>query len=167
MSYHQETDPRISVPTTDQSISFISAAPYDETTVGNPATSYPSSATGLSIIEGAWHTIHQLDNANVVKEGERALTVIRDTASDYQRSGRDIAHLPPLRTFVSDDGSVLIEWIFSDFRVGFSLEPDPRESGWYLVSGKNLNSVEASGTATGTDWKRVVPQLFDFALLNS
>ena len=53
--------------------------------------------------------------------------------------------LPPLTFFQEDDESILLEWIFSDFRIGFSFEFDKQKSNWYIIANKNLNSANASG----------------------
>ncbi len=42
-----------------------------------------------------------------------------------------------------DDGSAIIEWIFPDARLGFTIEPEPEEdeSGWYIIVGKGENMI--------------------------
>jgi len=43
--------------------------------------------------------------------------------------------LKPLISRCSD-GSILLEWIKKDWRFGISIEKDPAESSWYLVTRK-------------------------------
>jgi hypothetical protein len=84
-----------------------------------------------------------------------------------EREGRepnDMPPLPPLRACVDIDGSVLLEWIFPDFRVGFNIEPDPQDSGWHLVSNKKVGEITASGQLTNTS--EIVAALLDFILPN-
>jgi hypothetical protein len=44
-----------------------------------------------------------------------------------------------------ENGSVLLEWVFPDFRIGFNIEPTSEESGWYMVSNKRLHEQTKSG----------------------
>ena len=57
----------------------------------------------------------------------------------------DTSKLPPVRAFEPEDDSLLIEWIFPHHRVGFSIESDRQESGWFLVSDKSAQSINAWG----------------------
>jgi hypothetical protein len=56
----------------------------------------------------------------------------------------DLTDIPPICAHLSEDGSVLLEWIFSDFRIGFNIEPNPDESGWHLISNKRLGEIAVS-----------------------
>lgn len=47
--------------------------------------------------------------------------------------------LHPLKFVKVDDGSILIEWIYSSFRIGFSVEKNEQDSFWYLVSNFNMD----------------------------
>lgn len=58
---------------------------------------------------------------------------------------QDSGNFPPLLMHSLNDGSVLIEWIYPDFRIGFSFESNIKESSWYLVSNKHLNEISSSG----------------------
>jgi len=44
-----------------------------------------------------------------------------------------------------DDESVLAEWIFKEFRIGFSFEKDEKESSWFFVSTHTFDSLNTSG----------------------
>lgn len=44
-----------------------------------------------------------------------------------------------------DDGSILVEWIDHDFRVGFSIERILSESSWYVVSNSTLGNISECG----------------------
>ena len=63
----------------------------------------------------------------------------------FQTQGFDLGHLPNLLAFDVEDGSILIEWIFDDFRVGFGIEPTLSESSWYLVSNIRLGDINLAG----------------------
>ena len=76
-------------------------------------------------------------------------------------------YLPPLKLKFNDDGSVLIEWIFRDYRVGFSIEPILDESSWYLVSNKNLEELSSSGDLKAKEFESIISSLLPFVLMNT
>jgi hypothetical protein len=76
-------------------------------------------------------------------------------------------HLPPLIMRTMEDESVLIEWIFPDFRIGFSIEPKEKESSWYLVSNKKFNEVSFSGLLEFSQLSFLIIDLLEFAMTNS
>lgn len=67
-------------------------------------------------------------------------------------------NLPPLRITALDDSSYLLEWTFKDRRLGFSLEPDPKDSGWYYVFARGSSELYESGTMDQLDAERLVLQ---------
>ena len=79
-----------------------------------------------------------------------------------------IGSLPPLRISINgEDNSVLIEWIFRDFRIGFSIEANHSQSNWYLVSNENLNRVDQSGLLSSQDIDELLTSLIAFVLSNT
>ena len=104
----------------------------DETCSGRTdAESLPLSVRNL--IAPAWNAVEQVEDQNVADGARRILSIFSEAILTFQRRGFDLGHLPQLHAFDVQDGSILIEWIFDDFRVGFSIEPIPSESSWYLV----------------------------------
>ncbi len=53
--------------------------------------------------------------------------------------------ITPLSMNVIEDGSVLIEWAFKDFRIGFSFEENSEESSYYFVTNSKLGEMCNSG----------------------
>lgn len=76
-------------------------------------------------------------------------------------------YLPPLMFNNLVDGSVLLEWVFKDFRVGFAFETDNNESSWYLVANKNLEEASMSGLLRGSELKSLLNKLIVFVLRNT
>jgi len=87
----------------------------------------------------------QIQNPSVAEQLSKLLSTIYILFRATPREAREMSSIPPLRAHVDEDGSVLLEWIFSDFRVGFNIEPNPDDSGWHLVSDKTHNVYTASG----------------------
>jgi hypothetical protein len=64
--------------------------------------------------------------------------------------------LPPLRLSALEDSSYLLEWTFKDRRLGFSFEPDPKDSGWYYVYSKGSSELYESGTMDQLEIERLI-----------
>ncbi|PSM31679.1 hypothetical protein BVG81_004225 [Haliangium sp. UPWRP_2] len=71
-------------------------------------------------------------------------------------AGLDLHDAPPLRTAEAPDGSFLIEWVFSDRRLGFNIEPEQDDSGWYFVSSKRAGGSCAAGSLSSMDIKLLI-----------
>ena len=63
---------------------------------------------------------------------------------------------PPLRLAALEDSSYLLEWTFKDRRLGFSFEPDPKESGWYYVYSSGSSERYESGTMDQLEMSRLI-----------
>jgi hypothetical protein len=122
---------------------------------------------GSNLLNPARQVISQIKDTYLAKEADKLLAVIQEMIMLLQRHGNDLSYLPPFRAFSVDDGSLLIEWTFTAFRVGFSIEIDPKDSGWYLVTNKSLGEINASGFISDANLKSIIPWLFGFVLLNT
>lgn len=66
--------------------------------------------------------------------------VIREQATELVRSlSRALAtvdtnSLPPLHVFTEDDGSLFLEWMLPGKRIGVTIEENPDDSCWFIVS---------------------------------
>lgn len=89
--------------------------------------------------------ISQIQNPNVAKQLDSLLSIIDNLFYVAKQSKVDISRIPPLRPYIDEDDSVLLEWIFPDFRIGFNLEPNPDDSGYHMVSNKQLRETTTSG----------------------
>jgi hypothetical protein len=65
-----------------------------------------------------------------------------------QNSLRTVGNLPSLIISLLEDASLLIEWGFKDFKIGFSFEPKEDESSWYIVTNDKFQDANASGSGT-------------------
>ncbi len=76
-------------------------------------------------------------------------------------------YLPPLKIQYLEDASVLMEWIFKDFRTGFSIEPIGNESSWYLVSNRNLDEESYGGQLDTSKAEQLLSSILSFVLANT
>jgi hypothetical protein len=116
------------------------------------------------LLREAREVISRVENASLAKQTEKLLSILGQMMQAIKKERPELSDIPRLHAHIDEDESVLIEWIFPDFRVGFNIEPDPEDSGWHLVSNKKVGEITASGQLTNTG--EIVAALLDFILLN-
>ena len=85
----------------------------------------------------------------------------------YYSQSFEISHLPPLHVVIADDGSILIEWIFTDFRIAFSIETNLSESSWFLVTNKKLEEIAKSGYISSDNLEGLIDEIVHFVIENT
>jgi len=89
------------------------------------------------IVAKARTVIAGLDSPDV----HRRAVAILDQIVDALRE-TDTSDLRGLWAFCVDDGSAAMEWVLrQDIRLGFSIELDESESGWYIIVGKRDDMI--------------------------
>jgi len=76
-------------------------------------------------------------------------------------------YLPNMMVEINDDSSVFFEWIFKDFRIGFSIELNVNESSWYLITNKNLEELSVSGSLYAGELSLVITKIIKYVLENT
>ena len=74
--------------------------------------------------------------------------------------------LPKLSLTQEDDESVMIEWIYESFRIGFSFEND-ESANWFLVTNDKHDEFWTSGKITEEFYINELIEIIKFATLNS
>lgn len=120
-----------------------------------------------NILRNADFGIPNPDNSHTIKYVKILSTAFQDVLLRNRTNIKNAANLPPLNYRWLEDNSALIEWIFKDFRIGFSIEPKIEESGWYLVTNSNLEEISASGLLDFLNLEQLLLNLLNFALANS
>jgi hypothetical protein len=115
-------------------------------------------------VKQARKIIPQIENPCVAKQLDNLLSFVNKIVSTLMKSEEDLKLIPPIHPHVEEDGSVLLQWIFPDFRVGFNIEPNPNDSGWHLVANKRLGDITASGQLTNMGEITII--LLDFIRSN-
>jgi heat shock protein HspQ len=88
---------------------------------------------------------------------------LRNYSSQYE----ELSHLPQIHLNFEDDGTILIEWLFFGFNIGFTIESEITQSSWYLVSNEKLDYETASGFLNTNNIEGVLDDLFNFILKNT
>jgi|GEM_PF-3125841 len=105
-------------------------------------------AAGEQPFSHAIARIHALSSAS----GTAAMFVLnglKNASSTYQRLG-----LPSLAAAIEpDEGTISLEWILPDRRLGFFCDPEPNDSSWFLV--RRFGAISSSGPLRDADIARL------------
>jgi hypothetical protein len=75
-------------------------------------------------------------------------------------TGIDLSVAPSLEIVDAEDGSVLIEWNLADRKVGFNIEPQEGQSGWYFAFSRASGGQCGSGSLASLDVKDLLQRMF-------
>jgi hypothetical protein len=100
-------------------------------------------------------------------QAQLLISSIKSMMSLSSRFGLDASIIPQIHADVLDDGSLLMEWILPNFRLGFGLEEDSAQSSWFLITDESLGSISCSGSLTDDPPLKLVWWLTSFLVLNS
>jgi hypothetical protein len=92
---------------------------------------------------------------------------LQNNLISFRSKSEGTSHLPQIHISFMEDDSIFIEWIFYDFRIGFSIEKEIKQSSWYLVSNKNLENVAKSGYFDKQNVDLIIRDLFAFIYINT
>ncbi|MHB8336514.1 MAG: hypothetical protein ACYDEE_03760 [Ignavibacteriaceae bacterium] len=120
---------------------------------------------GLNIFKN-YREIENISNLNVKKQAIEFLFKFQNILLTIKDRINFSGSLPPLTIEVGDDGSVLIEWIFKDFRMGFAFEENEQESSWYFLSNQKFGNIDISGSFINTDIYKILEQSVIVLLAN-
>ncbi len=139
----------------------------DETTGDQNNICSAQLLTDAGLIEQALNTVCKSENAIIRDQAVKLLFLFRDLFKSFQAASVDTSRLPPLQAAIVEDGSILIEWIFPDFRMGFNIEQDTKNNSWFLVSSKKLDEFSSSGYLSTRNLRSTILNLLKFAINNS
>lgn len=159
----QETDSKMVFPIP----SGTYAAQLANETFGEKAFLNYFSPTESRLIRPALDTLKSAQNQEVAKEAKKVLLLIKETVSTFQQFSFDLTLLPSIHAFENEDGAILLEWIFKNYRIGFGVEVDPNDSGWFLVTKRDLGEISASGYTANTDMRKTIHWLLNFIISQS
>ena len=165
IAYLQETD-STSVDCTTMPIALVRNTSPDETFGKSEDAEFLDNRLGWSVLYSARTIACRAEVAGVSAAASQLLSHIEKCAFKFQKAGFDINDVPTLYAFAIEDGSLAFEWIFDDFRLGFTIEVDEKGSCWYLVTKERLGSIRASGFTQGVNLEKITEWLFHFMLVN-
>ncbi len=160
----QEVENSIGATTSHWNISQISHL-RNETLGGKFRLTYVSNEI-RRIIDPTLKALSETKNPEVSKEVNELIYTIIDIILELNKSKFDVSNIPPLVATNLEDGSFLTEWLFTNYRIGFVIEVNPKESIWYLVSRSGSSDTNLSGSLV--DYKKeLLTQLISYVTANS
>lgn len=117
-------------------------------------------------LANALREISKINDPGVAKQARWLIDSIAAYSAPYV-FGAKSPTLPALNAYTLDDGSLCLEWATSDYRVGFGIEREPSESGWYFVSGDKFGNLNTSGQFDKSEESLIVYALVSLVLSNS
>jgi len=106
-------------------------------------------------------------NLKLLNNLERFVLSLNQVISQLEPFVSKSSSLPPLKFQILDEETVMVEWIFLDFRIGFSITDNPEELAWYLVGSRTFNHASYSGELDLGNLYNVVSKLIRIGLSNS
>jgi hypothetical protein len=131
-------------------------------TSGSSNSSYRLSHN--QVTEKARLIIPELSNKVIIDTLTEILNIIDSVTLSDPLVAR---YIKPISPTITDDGSLLLEWNNPDFRLGFNIEDDKHESGWYLVTSSRLQNIRATDRLINTDLEKMVKTLIKVVEQNS
>lgn len=119
------------------------------------------------IVEPALESIAECTNDNKSRQATILLTSLQSLIRNQEILKNHFESLPPVNIPVVDNKTMLIEWCFSDFRIGFSFEEEEAESSWYLVSTQTLGDIQSHGVLNGENQDMLLRWLLQFVIENT
>jgi hypothetical protein len=138
--------------------------PVDSTSGSAGSSLYYS---GVRVTDNARRILPNVTEPQVGKTANNILNIIDQIVYKTPILSNDINILPPLRASISEDGSFSLNWISPDYRVGFDIEKDPKESSWYIITTKRLNETGAYGDLSDKNSFEITLKLLNFIQSNS
>lgn len=83
------------------------------------------------LVREAFVTVSQVPSDAIKQRAQMVLDAISDGLT---KLGDDLKTKTPFRAFIEGDGAVSFEWCLPDLRLGFGVETDPKEDGWWYVT---------------------------------
>lgn len=129
---------------------------------GSYSTNYVAETDINNVFAQVFKTLDKTEDTRVQRDAIGILHKIQDILARYE-----FGDLPKLHAVNNEDGSVQIEWPFDDFRIGFTIEKVPEETGWYMVSKENLGRKMSAGDLSAVNAESTLNSLLDFIRQNS
>lgn len=129
----------------------------------NKTTQIPTNLhPNAEVLRTARTTINGVADGIVFRQSQLLLDVIEEA---FVLPNFIQGVLPPLQAFLTEEGTLLLEWIMPNCRLGFSIDPIPEESSWYLITDVTLGAIAASGFLQKATLKPLVRWLLSFLAL--
>ena len=166
-NYVQETSTNIVYELPDSIVYSFGIQLDNETVAQKPHGRYIAFPLELDLLKSAWDLVGKLEDHSIYQQAKNLLSVIQQTIFTFEQLQFNLGYIPCLQAVMPENSTILFEWIFRDYRIGFNIETNPHESGWYLITNRTLGEISASGFTSGIDLNALVLWLLNFILSHS
>lgn len=139
-------------------------AESDHTTDGHSLGEFDSR---LRCLWGARRSVVRLLDRQIAAQAEQVLAALERGVLSLVEGGYHPHDFPQIRPTILDNGSFMMEWGTADWRLGFGVDSDPADSGWYLTSSRRLSEEGQYGPLSALSDPAFVLRLLLFVLQNS
>ncbi len=146
--------------------SGLSEDEYNYKRESNQTSDTSSFPLRYELIRNAESTISQLEKSEKTELTKDILCKAMYWASFLSSQLPNFDNIPKIKASELEDSSILIEWAFENWRIGFGIENEIEESSWHLVSNENLGNISASGYLTKVESRRIILWLLFFVALH-
>jgi len=109
---------------------------------------------------------NKIEDNNIKQIIKKICIVLEKNINKYSNFEESIDLLSPLKINEIEETSILIEWIFKNYRIGFVIDKKIDESSWYFVSNKELNGMDISGDLNEKNIDQIVEVLLNVVMRN-
>ncbi len=121
----------------------------------------------MEFLEPARSLLGKIADHEHVKTAENLLGKIETVMTEFIALGLDASNIPKLYGYVAKDSAILLEWTSEKFRAGVSIEPNEADSGWYLITDRDLGEISTSGHLALSSAEAVLRKLIRFVIENT
>jgi hypothetical protein len=107
-----------------------------------------------AIVAAAQATARFATNRLVAK---RATALLNEFEQALRRV--KVEQLPPLHALELDDHSLLFEWVLPGRRAGITIDPNPAQSGWFLLADDANGKCETWGYLASLDFAAIIQHI--------
>lgn len=149
-----------------EDILTFSFPPVNKTIGGFQRRKYHQISIENNLLCNAFELVNSLENIEQKQFANNLLEGISTNIRKFRLSGYNLKYLPTIQASFVEDKSILFEWIFDDFRVGFNIECDYKHSSWFLVTSKKYDEYFGSGYLSEFDNDELIICFLDFIITN-
>jgi hypothetical protein len=143
--------------------------------VGNTSTSFSGIdpyiielPANINIFESLTDSISTLTDDEVIKQTRQVLGRLYFSLQRKSKNKALDNYLSRINLVQREDNSILLEWNFQDFRIGFTIEPQKDESAFFIIAqDKNKGSFSADAQKLNTDSFTPIDEIVGYVLENT
>ncbi len=166
-SYNQETDSK-KTQRLPRHFEYSASGTFSNQTYGGDSIldsiSIPSSS---DFMQGSWQFIRNIEATEHSEQSKELFSALQDIVSKSIDINIEVRDFPKFHSYYIGEDSIIYEWIFDNYRVGFSIEIDEDESSWFVVTDKDLGDIRATGLLTHRDIQTLLHELIHFVLFRT